>query len=120
MLPTSRSRRIRSRLSHRDNFIAGAASPPPATNPTADGPRTECEAQRVRLFLRLTTDVNDRLRTLMPYQVQLSRYIDEALTSSDPPGVEQVPAAVGRTSHAITALISYPPNGDLGAAPRRR
>ena len=37
--------------------------------------------RRVRLFLRLTADVNDRLRTLMRYHGKLSRYIDEALSS---------------------------------------
>ncbi len=74
----------------------------------------------MRLFLRLTTDVNDRLRTLMRYQGELSRYIDEALTSSDPASVELVPAALGRTSHAITAVISDPANGQLRAAAKRR
>jgi hypothetical protein len=38
----------------------------------------------VRLFLRLTTEVNDRLRTMMRYHhSDVSRYIDEALTSAD-------------------------------------
>jgi hypothetical protein len=37
----------------------------------------------VRLFLRLTADVNDRLRTLMRYHAELSRYVDDALTWLD-------------------------------------
>jgi hypothetical protein len=37
--------------------------------------------RRVRLFLRLTANVNDRSRRLMRYHGELSRYIDEALSS---------------------------------------
>jgi hypothetical protein len=37
----------------------------------------------VRLFLRLNADVNERLRSRMRYQGELSRYIEEALTATD-------------------------------------
>ena len=37
----------------------------------------------MRLFLRLNADVNERLRALLRYQGELSRYIDEALTGAD-------------------------------------
>ena len=35
----------------------------------------------VRLFLRLNADLNERLRALLRYQGELSRYIDEALVA---------------------------------------
>ncbi len=36
----------------------------------------------MRLFLKLSSDVNERLRAFMRYQGELSRHIDEALTSN--------------------------------------
>ena len=36
-----------------------------------------------RTFFRLGSNVNERLRALMRYQGELSRYIDEALTRFD-------------------------------------
>jgi hypothetical protein len=76
--------------------------------------------RRVRLFLRLITDVSDCVRTLMRYHGELSRYVDEALTSSDLGNIGLIPPALGRTSEAITAVISGPANGRLGAAARQR
>ena len=42
------------------------------------------KGRRVRLFLRLTTDVNDRLRALMRYHGELSRYVDAAVVVVGP------------------------------------
>ena len=53
------------------------------------------KGRRVRLFLRLTTDVNDRLRALMRYHGELSRYIDDALTSLDLASIELMPVRSG-------------------------
>ena len=49
----------------------------------------------MRLFLRLNADVNERVRALMRYQGELSRYIDEALTRTDLGSVDLIPARPG-------------------------
>lgn len=69
----------------------------------------------MRLFLRLTTEVNDRLRTMMRYHSELSRYIDEALTSVDLEAVELLSGDSGR-GRGITAV--YFPFGE-GPTPFR-
>ena len=50
----------------------------------------------MRLFLRLTTEVNDRLRTMMRYHRELPRCIDEALSAADLEAVELLSAESGR------------------------
>ena len=74
----------------------------------------------MRLFLRLTADVNFRLRTLMRYHGELSEYIDQAFMSSDLRRIELIPVAVGRTTRGMTAVISVAANGRLRTAARRR
>ena len=78
------------------------------------------KGRRVRLFLRLTADVNNRLRTLMQYHGELSGYIDEALTSCDLRNIELIPAVVGRTTRGMTAVISMLATDRLRRAAKRR
>jgi hypothetical protein len=73
----------------------------------------------VRLFLRLTTEVNDRLRTMMRYHGELSRYIDEALSAADLDGIELVAGGSGR-GRGITAVISHSANDRLRCAAKQR
>jgi hypothetical protein len=76
--------------------------------------------RRVRLFLRLTADVNDRLRALMRYHGELSRYIDDALTSLDLSSIELIPVIVGRRARGITAIVSGSANTRVRVAAKRR
>ena len=78
------------------------------------------EKRKVRLFLRLTSEVNDRLRELMRYRGDLSRQIDEALTSTDLATVELTAVPPGRRAHALTALVSGRANARLRTAAERR
>jgi hypothetical protein len=78
------------------------------------------KGRRVRLFLRLTTDVNDRLRALMRYHGELSRYIDDALTSLDLTTIELVPVTLGRSARGITAIVSGSANARVRAVAKRR
>ena len=73
----------------------------------------------MRLFLRLTSEVNDRLRTMMRYHGELSRYIDEALTSSDLGAIELLPDVTGRR-RGITAVISHSANNRLRSVAKQR
>ena len=73
----------------------------------------------MRLFLRLTTEVNDRLRTMMRYHSELSRYIDEALTSVDLEAVELLSGDSGR-GRGITAVISHSAKDRLRSAAKQR
>jgi len=59
------------------------------------------KGRRVRLFLRLTTDVNDRLRALMRYHGELSRYIDDARSANT-----RVRAAAKQRGCTVTALAN--------------
>ena len=76
--------------------------------------------RRVRLFLRLTADVNDRLRALTRYHGELSRYIDDALTSLDLASIELMPVTIGRPAQGITAIVSGSANTRVRAAAKRR
>jgi len=73
----------------------------------------------VRLFLRLTTEVNDRLRTMMRYRGEFSRYIDEALSAADLDAIELLWGDSGR-SRGITAVISHSANDRLRCAAKQR
>ena len=73
----------------------------------------------MRLFLRLTTEVNDRLRTAMRYHGELSRYIDEALTAADLETVELLSAESGR-GRWVTAVISHSANDRLRSTAKQR
>ena len=78
------------------------------------------KGRRVGLFLRLTTDVNDRLRALMRYHGELSRYIDDALTSLDLAAIELMPVTVTRSARGITAIVSASANTRVRAAAKQR
>lgn len=39
--------------------------------------------KKMKLFIRLTSEINDGLRTLMRYRGDLSRLIEDALTTTD-------------------------------------
>ena len=73
----------------------------------------------MRLFLRLTTEVNDRLRMMMRYHGELSRYIDEALTAADLEAVQLLSGGSGR-GRGITAVISHSANDRLRCAAKVR
>lgn len=73
----------------------------------------------MRLFLRLTTEVNDRLRTLMRHHGELSRYIDEALSAADLHAIELLSGDSGR-GRGVTAVISHSANDRLRCAAKQR
>jgi hypothetical protein len=73
----------------------------------------------VRLFLRLTTEVNDRLRMMMRYHGELSRYFDEALTAADLDAVQLLSGDSGR-GRGIAAVISHSANDRLRSAAKQR
>ena len=76
--------------------------------------------RRVRLFLRLTADVNDRLRTLMRYHGELSGYVNDALTSLDLTKIDLLPVTLGRHCCAITAIVSQSAKARVRAAAHQR
>lgn len=74
----------------------------------------------MRLFLRLNADLNERLRALMRYQGELSRYIDEALTLTDLRTIELIPARPGKSTPGLTAVVSGRADALLRSAARQR
>ncbi len=74
----------------------------------------------MRLFLRLTSDVNDRLRGLMRYRGDLSRCVDAALTSTNLGTVELDSVMPGRNAPALTAVISGKANARIRSAAKQR
>ena len=80
----------------------------------------ESGGEKVRLFLRLNADVNERLRSRLRYQGELSRYIDEALTATDLGQVDLISARPGKSTPGLTAVISTGADFLLRSAARRR
>ena len=74
----------------------------------------------MRLFLRLTTEVNDRLRMMTRQHGELSRYIDEALSAADLDAIELLSGDSGRGRGIIKAVISHAANDRLRSAARQR
>jgi hypothetical protein len=74
----------------------------------------------VRLFLRLTSDINNRLRVLMRHRGDLSRCVDAALNSTDLRAVELDSVMPGRTAPALTAIISGKANARVRSAAKLR
>ena len=74
----------------------------------------------MRLFLRLTSDVNDRLRVMMRYRGDLSRCVDAALTSTNLGTVELDPVMPGKKPPALTAVISGRANARIRSAAKQR
>ena len=75
---------------------------------------------KVRLYLRLMTEVNDRLRESMRHRGDLSRQIDEALCSTDLATVELDKIPPGTSAHALTAIISSRADRQLRDIARQR
>lgn len=63
------------------------------------------KGRKVRLFLRVTSDVNERLRFMMRHRGDLSRYVDMALTSTELATVELESVMPGRSAPALTSVI---------------
>jgi hypothetical protein len=78
------------------------------------------KGRKVRLFLRLTSDVNERLRFMMRHRGDLSRYVDTALTSTDLGTVELEAVIPGRSAPALTAVISGRANARVRSAAKQR
>jgi hypothetical protein len=74
----------------------------------------------VRLFLRLNADVNERLRAMLRYQGELSRYIDDALTTADLHNIQLIPTRPGKATAGLTAVVSMRANSRLRAVAEQR
>lgn len=74
----------------------------------------------MRLFLRLTEEVNNLLRDALRYRGDLSRQVEEALISTDLTTVELGTAGPGRAERGLTAMISGRANARLRSAARQR
>jgi hypothetical protein len=75
---------------------------------------------KARLYLRLTEEVNDRLRESMRHRGDLSRQIDEALCVTDLANVELNKILPGRNAHALTAIVSSNADRQLRDVARQR
>ena len=75
---------------------------------------------KVRLYLRLMADVNDRLRESMRHRGDLSRQIEEALSSTDLETIELSKIPPGRSARALTAIVSSRADRQLRDAARQR
>ena len=56
----------------------------------------------------------------MRYHGELSRYIDDALTSRDLTSIELMPVTLGRNARGITAIVSGSANSRVRVAAKRR
>ena len=74
----------------------------------------------MRLFLRLNGDVNERLRAMLRYQGELSRYIDDALTAADLNKIQLIPAKPGKNTPGLTAVVSTRANSRLRTVAEER
>ena len=62
--------------------------------------------KKMKLFIRLTSEINDRLRSLLRYRGDLSRLIEEALTTTDLYKVALLSAGSARAVEGTTASTS--------------
>jgi hypothetical protein len=76
--------------------------------------------RRVRLFLRFNNGCERSLRILMRYHGELSRYIDDAVTSLDLASIELMPVTLGKRARGITAIVSGSANTRVRAAAKQR
>ena len=76
--------------------------------------------RKVRLFLRLTPDVNESLRFRMRYRGDLSRCVDSALNSADLGSVKLDDLVPGRSAPALTAVVSGRANARIRSAAQQR
>lgn len=75
--------------------------------------------RRVRIFVRLTSDVNDGLRSLMRYHGELSEFVDAALRE-DLRWIELLPVTLGQEAEALTAVVSEKARDNLVAVAQQR
>lgn len=74
----------------------------------------------MNLFLRLTRDVNDRLRSFLRYRGDLSRIVEQAITETNLEGVKLIDTPVGRGTTATTAVLNGSAYERLKLAARSR
>jgi hypothetical protein len=80
----------------------------------------KAKERKVRLFLRLNAEANERLRALTRYHGDLSRYIDEALRSADLRTLVVEEMRTARDVPGLTAVVSRDANAALRDAARER
>ena len=76
-------------------------------------PKGKKKESKVRLFLRLNAEANERLRALTRYHGDLSRYIDEALRSADLKTLVVEELRTARDVPGLTAVVSRDANAAL-------
>ncbi len=76
--------------------------------------------KRMKLFIRLTSEINDRLRSLLRYRGDLSRFIEEALTATDLYEVALLPPSTPHGTKGTTASTSERVGARLKAAANYR
>jgi hypothetical protein len=75
--------------------------------------------KRVRLFLRLTAELNDQLRELLRYRGDLSKLVETDL-SRDLRTMDLLSIKLGRDAAALSAVISCKACDNLNLAARQR
>lgn len=82
---------------------------------------THLDSSKMKLFIRLTSEINDGLRTLMRYRGDLSRLIEDALTTTDLYKVALLSATSSSEVKGTTASTGKRAGARLkAAAPYRR
>jgi predicted transcriptional regulator len=77
-------------------------------------------AARGKLFLRLTSDVNDRVRELGRYRGDLSAHVEEALSQIDLKEVEFLSRTQSHGCRGVTVMVSPSTNSRLRAIAEQR
>ena len=72
--------------------------------------------KKVNLFIRLTSETNDRLRSLLRYRGDLSRFIEEALLTTDLYKMALPSASNSREARGTTASTTNHVEGRLKTA----
>jgi len=73
-----------------------------------------------KLFLRLTSDVNDRVRELGRYRGDLSAHVEDALNHIDLRKVEFLPRTKAHGCRGVTVMVSAAANSRLRATAEQR
>lgn len=74
----------------------------------------------VKLFLRLAADINERLRSSLRYRGDFSRFVEEALTTTDLMRVSLVPGLSIGNAKGTTASVTLRTREHLGSAATSR
>lgn len=77
-------------------------------------------SNKVKLFLRLATELNDNLRTLLRYRGDLSHFIEEALNKTDLTNVKLFTGIATGNAGGTTATIKIRTGLRLKAAAKAR